>query len=80
MTQETEQRLKEWATEAGLPRDSKFLSHWFGLTKADEGMSHEALPRPSPWNHFVDDVSMVCRTCVEARLSLVIRDMEGIVL
>jgi len=50
---EEEQGLAEWAQASGLPEDSKFLAHWFGVTKANEKALSEQLPRPSPWNQFV---------------------------
>jgi len=50
--------LRRWAWDAGLPEGSKFLRHWFGLANAGVGASADALPRPSPWNHFVQDESI----------------------
>merc|ERR1712046_419997 len=47
--------LRAFALDAGLPEESKFLSHWFGLTNksGEEGATMEQLPRPSAWNKFV---------------------------
>jgi hypothetical protein len=48
-----EDSLRAFAAESGLPGDSKFLSHWFGLTNTEESLGLEdSLPRPSPWNYF----------------------------
>merc|ERR1719331_639969 len=57
--EEAEQCLRAWASEAGLCKDSDFLVHWSGLAKAGEGATEDALPRPSPWNHFAKDVAIV---------------------
>merc|ERR1712159_247783 len=43
--------LRAFAHDAGLAEDSKFLSHWFGLTDSSSTME-DKLPRPSPWNYF----------------------------
>jgi len=46
--------LRGFATRSGLPEDSKFLSHWFGLSKiGDNSANTDKLPRPSAWNCFV---------------------------
>jgi len=50
--------LQSWAAQAGLPEKSRFLSHWFGLADVSLG-SMDALPRPSPWNHFTRDEAIV---------------------
>jgi len=52
-----EAALRTFADEAGLPEDSQFLSHWFGLKKIGDELSAstEKLPRPSPWNMFIKD-------------------------
>jgi len=42
---------RKFAFESGLAEESRFLSHWFGVTGAGEALT-EALPRPSAWNHF----------------------------
>jgi len=42
------------AFAADLPEDSKFLSHWFGLTNSAATMD-DKLPRPSAWNYFAND-------------------------
>ena len=49
--------LRAWAQDSGLAEDSKFLSHWFGLTGTSATMDDQ-LPRPSAWNYFTegDDV------------------------
>jgi hypothetical protein len=46
--------LRAWAHDAGLAEDSQFLSHWFGLSNAEKKVTEEQLPRPSPWNYFVE--------------------------
>merc|ERR1712054_118676 len=38
-----------------LQRESKFLSHWFGLVDAGNEALSGPLPRPSPWNKFVTE-------------------------
>ena len=53
---ESEFELRKFADTAGLPGDSLFLSHWFGLTNDGESME-DKLPCPSPWNHFARDAS-----------------------
>merc|ERR1719163_1295491 len=50
---EDQDNLRSFAEQQGLSEDSKFLSHWFGLSKAGEEASAEQLPRPSAWNCFV---------------------------
>jgi len=51
--------LRQWAFDAGLPEESRFLSHWFGLASAGSETSNAALPRPSPWNQFVKEDALV---------------------
>merc|ERR1711871_1461606 len=49
-------QLRTWSANAGLPEESRFLSHWFGVTQiGEEGPLDHQLPRPSPWNRFVSD-------------------------
>merc|ERR1711871_1599923 len=51
--------LRQWAFDSGLPEESRFLSHWFALANAEADASEGALPRPSPWNHFVNEAAIV---------------------
>jgi hypothetical protein len=51
--------LRQWTFEAGLPEESRFLSHWFALANAGTNASEGSLPRPSPWNHFVKEEAIV---------------------
>jgi hypothetical protein len=44
-------QLRSWAADAGLPQDSKFLSHWFGISTT--ARMEDKLPRPTPWNYFI---------------------------
>merc|ERR1712096_420148 len=47
--------LRKFAMESGLSEDSKFLSHWFGLTPAGDAPMGDKMPRPSPWNYFATE-------------------------
>ena len=47
--------LRTWAAESGLDENSRFLEHWFGLSNADAVIMTDKLPRPSPWNKFVEE-------------------------
>ena len=44
---------------AGLDENSRFLGHWFGLTKTGGAQLEDQLPRPSPWNYFCDEEAIV---------------------
>jgi len=58
-TPEDEAELRSWAKESGLPSTSRFLSHWFGLSKLGEEATKEQLPRPSPWNYFAKEEALI---------------------
>jgi hypothetical protein len=51
-----EAQLRGFAQDAGLADDSKFLSHWFGVT-TEGAQQEDTLPRPSPWNCFAREVT-----------------------
>jgi len=66
---EDEAELRSWAKESGLPSTSRFLSHWFGLSKlGEEGAAKEQLPRPSPWNRFAREEALIDRELDEEDL------------
>jgi len=73
--QSEEEQLRSWTKDAGLPAESQFLSHWFGLSKFDEATAAGALPRPTPWNYFAGEGSckIVAKSAEKAPASYELR-------